>query len=199
MIVWSAGCEVGAQIRRRSADEKGSLTARQPEDLFGPRHLIQNRGAAAQFVADLVSRCDRVGRIRLRYVDVQRRQLVEKHVAWRGGCDGCPGQRSQGHCERDRSQHHTVQSHRVVLSCRRTSTSCNHPKRKPATPREISGVSLYLSSRPPSRSTTHPAPAALGHAGPMPFTTSVPDALSVAETTKPDRDRAVDVARLFAL
>ncbi|WP_123027187.1 acyltransferase family protein [Mycolicibacterium stellerae] len=33
----------------------------------------------------------------------------------------------------------------------------------------------------------------------MPFTTSVPDARSVAETTKPDRDRAVDVARLFAL
>src|SRR6476620_3397895 len=33
----------------------------------------------------------------------------------------------------------------------------------------------------------------------MPFTTSVPDAGSVTETTKPDRDRAVDVARLFAL
>ncbi len=33
----------------------------------------------------------------------------------------------------------------------------------------------------------------------MPLTSSVPDARSVAETTKPDRDRAVDVARLFAL
>jgi hypothetical protein len=33
----------------------------------------------------------------------------------------------------------------------------------------------------------------------MPFTMSVPDAGSVADTTKPDRDRAVDVARLFAL
>ncbi len=33
----------------------------------------------------------------------------------------------------------------------------------------------------------------------MPITSSVPDARSVAETTKPDRDRAVDVARLFAL
>ena len=33
----------------------------------------------------------------------------------------------------------------------------------------------------------------------MPLTSSVPDARTVAETTKPDRDRAVDVARLFAL
>ena len=33
----------------------------------------------------------------------------------------------------------------------------------------------------------------------MPLTTSVPDARTVAETTKPDRDRAVDVARLAAL
>ena len=33
----------------------------------------------------------------------------------------------------------------------------------------------------------------------MPLTSSVPDARSVAETTKPDRDRAVAVARLFAL
>ena len=33
----------------------------------------------------------------------------------------------------------------------------------------------------------------------MPLTSSVPDARTVAQTTKPDRDRAVDVARLFAL
>lgn len=33
----------------------------------------------------------------------------------------------------------------------------------------------------------------------MPFTAPVPDARTVAETTKPDRDRAVDVARLAAL
>ncbi|MDX1883581.1 acyltransferase [Mycolicibacterium sp. 120270] len=33
----------------------------------------------------------------------------------------------------------------------------------------------------------------------MPLTSSVPDARSVAESTKPDRDRAVDVARLAAL
>ena len=33
----------------------------------------------------------------------------------------------------------------------------------------------------------------------MPLTSSVPDARTVAKTTKPDRDRAVDVARLFAL
>ena len=33
----------------------------------------------------------------------------------------------------------------------------------------------------------------------MPLTSSVPDARSVAESTKPDRDRAVDVARLVAL
>jgi hypothetical protein len=33
----------------------------------------------------------------------------------------------------------------------------------------------------------------------MPLTTPVPDARSVAESTKPDRDRAVDVARLTAL
>ena len=33
----------------------------------------------------------------------------------------------------------------------------------------------------------------------MPLTSSVPDAGSLAESTKPDRDRAVDVARLAAL
>jgi Acyltransferase family len=33
----------------------------------------------------------------------------------------------------------------------------------------------------------------------MPLTSSVPDARTVAQTTKADRDRAVDVARLFAL
>src|SRR5215218_5923584 len=33
----------------------------------------------------------------------------------------------------------------------------------------------------------------------MPLSSSVPDARAVAESTKPDRDRAVDVARLAAL
>ncbi len=33
----------------------------------------------------------------------------------------------------------------------------------------------------------------------MPFTPSVPDARAVTASTKPDRDRAVDVARLAAL
>lgn len=49
------------------------------------------------------------------------------------------------------------------------------------------------------RSTTYSLRLTAGHAGLMPFTRSVPDARTVAETTKPDRDRAVDVARLAAL
>src|SRR6476469_5475545 len=89
-IVWSAGCEVGAEIGRCRADEEGALPAGQPEDLFGPRHFIENGGATTEFVADLVSRSHGGGRIRPGYVDIQRRQLVEKHVAWLGGCNGCP-------------------------------------------------------------------------------------------------------------
>src|SRR5215475_10481612 len=50
-----------------------------------------------------------------------------------------------------------------------------------------------------SRRTTQSDRRTYRHAEGMALPTSVPDAGAVAENTKPDRDRAVDVARLAAL
>src|ERR1700755_3360485 len=49
------------------------------------------------------------------------------------------------------------------------------------------------------RSTPHPSPATDRHAGHMLLSKSIPDARTVTADTAPDRDRAVDVARLAAL
>jgi hypothetical protein len=42
MIGSSTGGEVGAEIRRCSADEECALSRRELEDLFSPGHFIEN-------------------------------------------------------------------------------------------------------------------------------------------------------------